>query len=224
MAPVGVGHDRRMESLDFASSFITLFALLGPQKVLLSFAQVTQHQDVRTSRQVAILTTCAAVFIGALCAWTAPWLTDFFHISAESMELGGGVIFFVYAIGLVLGLHLGLQLGEDGEADTTHPITSGFRELLLPYVVSPLAVTAVLVEALSQDNWGWRSTVVGAFAAVAVINAVCMILLAPVIQRAHATLLEVLSRLLGLLLAAVGVELFLLGLGGLGVLPNTAGH
>jgi multiple antibiotic resistance protein len=213
-----------METLDFASAFVTFIALLGPQKVLLSFAQVTQHQDVGTSRQVAIITTCAAVFIGALCAWTAPWLTDFFHISAESMELGGGLIFFIYAIGLVLGLHLGLQLGEAGEADTAHPIVSGFRELLLPYVVSPLAVTAVLVEALSQDNWNWRSTVVGAFAAVAAINAICMILLAPVIKRTHVTILEVLSRLLGLLLAAVGVELFLLGLNGLGLLPKTAGH
>ena len=42
-------------------------------------------------------------------------------------------------------------------------------------------------------------------------------MLAPLLRLTHQTSLEVLSRLLGLLLAAVGVELFLNGLGGLGV-------
>ncbi|MBV9858046.1 MAG: MarC family protein [Streptosporangiaceae bacterium] len=215
-----------MENLDLASTFVLFFALLGPQKVLLSFAHVTQHQDPRTSRRVAVTATCAAIFTGALCAWTAPWLTGFFHIGVESVELAGGIVFFVYAVGLVLGLHLGLELDQEreGEADPLHPVVSGFRELLLPFVVSPLAVTAVLVEALYRGTWGWRSTVVGAFAAVAVINLTCMLLLAPVVRRAHTTALEVLSRLLGMLLAAVGVELFLLGLSGLGVLHAKSGH
>ncbi|MBV9381527.1 MAG: hypothetical protein JO242_12755, partial [Streptosporangiaceae bacterium] len=59
-----------MENLDLASTFVLFFALLGPQKVLLSFAHVTQHQDPRTSRRVAVTATCAAIFTGALCAWT----------------------------------------------------------------------------------------------------------------------------------------------------------
>ena len=40
----------------------------------------------------------------------------------------------------------------------------------------------------------------------------------PLLRRTDDTILEVLSRLLGILLAAVGVQLFLTGLTGLGVI------
>jgi multiple antibiotic resistance protein len=211
-----------MESLDVAGVFVTFLALFGPQKVLLSFIYATRDHDARVGRRVAIATSCAAAFVGALCAFTAPWLTGFFHISAASLQLAGGIVFFAYAFGLVFGLHFGSdEHNEDGSGDS---FASGFRELLLPYVVSPLAVTADLVEALNQDTWEWRSVVAGVFAAVALINAVCMVVLAPLVRRANPTVLEVLSRLLGLLLVALGVEIFLMGLHGLGLLPGTTGH
>lgn len=215
-----------MDSLDVATTFITFFALLGPQKVLLSFAPVAQHQDTQTVRRVAVVSTLAAVAVGVLCAGTAPWLTEFFHIGRPSLDLAGGLIFLIYAIGLVLGLHLGLELDHDDEtsADPIHPIVSGFRVLLLPFVVSPLGVTAVLAESLTGNTWGWRASVAGAYAAVAVINALSMVVLAPVMRRAHAIALEVLSRLLGMLLAAVGMELILQGIGALGVLLGLTGH
>jgi small neutral amino acid transporter SnatA (MarC family) len=47
------------------------------------------------------------------------------------------------------------------------------------------------------------------------------VIFAPVPRRTHQSLLEVLSRLLGIVLAAVGVQLFLKGLTALGVLHAT---
>jgi multiple antibiotic resistance protein len=90
--------------------------------------------------------------------------------------------------------------------------------MLLPFVVSPLAVAADLEESLSAHSWGGRWVVAGAFALVALIDMVCALVFAPLLRRTHESLLEVLSRLLGILLAAVGVQLFLSGLVTLGVL------
>ncbi len=99
-----------------------------------------------------------------------------------------------------------------------HPLTSGFRAMLLPFVVSPLAVAAALQDSMVAGDWEGRWTVALAFAIVAVIDAACAIVFAPLLRRTHETVLEVLSRLLGILLAAVGVQLFLDGLITLGVL------
>ena len=65
------------------------------------------------------------------------------------------------------------------------------------------------------------AAVAGAFALVALIDLLCAVIFAPVLRRTHESLLEVLSRLLGILLAAVGVQLFLEGLTALGVLHAT---
>jgi small neutral amino acid transporter SnatA (MarC family) len=222
-----------MASLNLADMVVTFLAFLGPQKVLLAFARLARTLDPRSLRIVAVAAAVTAACIGVVCAFTAPWLAKFFHISTPALELASGAVFFVYAIGLVLGIHfdpadvshLTPSADEEGdeEAGSRHPVISGFRTVLLPFVVSPLAVAAVLEESLDAKGWGARGTVAAAFALVAVIDAVAAVVLAPLLRRTHESILEVLSRLLGLLLAAVGAQLFLNGLTALGVLHGT-GH
>jgi multiple antibiotic resistance protein len=213
-----------MASLNLADTFVTFLALAGPQKVLLSFAQLSRTLDVRSLRLVAVATAVTAAVVGTLCALTAPWLATFFHISTAALALASAIVFFIYAVGLVLGIHFdhseplaeALPDGE-GVADPTHPLRTGFRMMLLPFVVSPLAIAADLEVSLSASDWGARWVVAGAFALVALVDALCAVIFAPVLRRTHESILEVLSRLLGILLAAVGVQLFLHGLETLGV-------
>jgi multiple antibiotic resistance protein len=215
-----------MASLNLADTVVTFLAFVGPQKVLLGFAQIARTLDARRLRIVAAATTLAAIWVGAACALTAPWVADFFHITTPSVELAAGVVFFVYAMGLVFGIHFDpaerthAPEPDGGEADAPdplHPFTSAFRAMLLPFVVSPLAVAAALQMSLAAPSWGDRWIVVAALAVVAIIDGVSAVLFAPLLGRAHETVLEMLSRLLGILLAAVGVQLFLLGLADLGV-------
>jgi multiple antibiotic resistance protein len=174
-----------------------------------------------------------AAIVGAGCTLAAPWLATFFHISTASIELAAGLVFFGYAMATVLGLHFDLSVDVPGvdegaheaaDADPVHPLTSGLRELLLPFVVSPLAIAAALTESLATHTWGGRWTVAGAFVLVVLIDMLSAWVFAPLLGRAHEIVLEVLSRLLGVLLAAVGVELFLDGLTILGVLHGHPAH
>ncbi|MFF2778655.1 MarC family protein [Streptomyces sp. NPDC058052] len=197
----------------FSAAFITFFSVVGPPKVLLSFAGLAQVHPIRQLRTIALLSSGAAVLVGLVAGITAPWLLDLFHISTPALQLAGGVIFFIYAVGLVLGVHL----GSDGTHQDTPDTVSGLRELLMPYVVSPLAMTAVLIEAAAREGVGWRATAVGAYVTVIALDLVCVLLLARLLRRTHHGTIELFGRLLGLLLAAVGVDLFLDGLSELGV-------
>jgi len=222
-----------MEALNLVDTFVLFLAVLGPQKVLLAFARLSRTLDARTVRVVAAVAAFGTACVGAVCALTAPWLAALFHISRASVELAAGLVFFGYAVGMVFGLHFDLAAdvpaveGDEHQAsgaDPLHPLTSGLRELLLPFVVSPLAVGAALEESLTVQTWGDRWIEVGAFALVALIDMLFAWAVAPLLGRAHEIVLEILSRLLGVLLAAVGVELFLQGLAVLGVLPNHPTH
>ncbi|MFB7586717.1 MarC family protein [Streptomyces sp. NPDC056169] len=202
-----------MHALSFSTAFIAFFSVVGPPKVLLSFAGLAQIHSARQLRSIALVSSGLAVLVGVGTGITAPWLLDLFHISTPALMLAGGVIFFLYALGLVLGLHIGPVSVHQDAPD----LVSGVRELLTPYVVSPLAMTAILIGGASGDSFGWRSTVVLAYAAVIALDLACVLLLAGVLRRAKGTTIELLGRLLGLLLAAVGVDLVLNGLAELGV-------
>ncbi|WP_370151360.1 MarC family protein [Streptacidiphilus sp. EB129] len=213
-----------MYALNLNGAFITFFAVVGPPKVLLSFAHLSRTSTPREYTRIALTGSGIAAIVGIFVAYSAKLLTKFFHISYQSLQLAGGTVFFIYAVALVMGIHLGGGEAEvEAEGDEPlRPVTEGIRELMLPFVVSPLAMTAVLVESLNKDSWTWWTTVAGAYLAVIAIDCVCVLVLARLMKHTHATTLEVLSRLLGLLLAAVGVELVLQGLGDLGLLPLQA--
>ncbi|MEU9293401.1 MULTISPECIES: MarC family protein [unclassified Streptomyces] len=202
-----------MNAFTFSAAFITFFSVVGPPKVLLAFGGLAQVHPDRQLRTIALIASGAAVLVGLVTGITAPWLLDVFHISTPALQLAGGVIFFIYAVGLVLGLHLGSTTTHQDTPD----LASGVRELLMPYVVSPLAMTAVLIEAAARDSFSWRSTVVGAYVSVIALDVICVLLLARILRRTHHATIELLGRLLGLLLAAVGVDLVLDGLADLGV-------
>jgi multiple antibiotic resistance protein len=219
-----------MTSLNLADMLALFLSVIGPQKVLLSFARIAQVLDARSVRLVAVFAAVASAGIGFVCALTAPWLATFFHFSTAALELAGGAAFFTYALALVFGIHIDLAdpahepasgAYDAAEVDPDHPVSSGVRTLLLPWVVSPLAVAAVLEESLLAGSWGARWEVAGAFALIAVLNAVMGIALGPLLGRTHDNVLEVFSRLLGILLAAVGVQLFLTGLTTLGVIQSS---
>ena len=222
-----------MTSLNLADVLALFLSVIGPQKVLLSFARVAQTLDAPSVRLVAVIGAAASAGIGFACALSAPWLATFFHISTAALELAAGVAFFVYALALVFGIHIDLADpahepsssgagsragGAVAEADPEHPVSSGVRTLLLPWVVSPLAVAAVLEESLLARSWVDRWEVAAAFALIAILNAVTGIVFGPLLGRTHDNVLEVFSRLLGILLAAVGAQLFLVGLATLGVI------
>ena len=214
-----------MGSLNFVDTFVTFLALLGPQKILLSFDEASHHLSPHEYRVLAVVSSIAAGGVGVLCALTAPWLTKFFHVSYQAIELAGGSIFFIYAVTLMFGLHLTDDVirEPDDAGPAVHPVARGFSALVLPYIVTPLGLTAVLVEALSGAGWHWRAVVAASYVAVAALDLVCVLMLGPIVRRLHPSLREVLSRLLGLLLAGVGAQLFLLGLAGIGVLPHYNG-
>ncbi|MFE0131800.1 MarC family protein [Streptomyces sp. NPDC059037] len=202
-----------MNALSYSAAFITFFSVVGPPKVLLAFGGLAHNHQVTELRKIALVSSAAAVLVGLVAGITAPWLLDLFHISTPALQLAGGLIFFIYAVGLVLGIHL----GSDGSDQDASDLVSGVRQLLMPYIVSPLAMTAVLIEAAARDSWSWRSTVVGAYVTVIAIDLVCVIILARLMRGTHHATVELFGRLLGLLLAAVGVDLVLDGLLALGV-------
>jgi multiple antibiotic resistance protein len=209
-----------MDELAAITVFVTFFAVVGPPKILIAFAHLSRERTPAEMRRLTLVSSLVAAAVGVVIAYSADLLTSFFHVSDQALFLAGGVIFFVYAVALVLGTHLGGGPVEDEEDSS---LVSGLRELLLPYIVSPLAVTAELVESLDEDTWSWRTTVALMYLAVLVVDFLCIVVLIPLLPRIHVTALEVLSRVLGLLLAAVGVEVFLHGLEALGVHMAPAG-
>jgi small neutral amino acid transporter SnatA (MarC family) len=191
-----VGH------LDLWDAFAVLISVAGPPKVALSFARLAGEHTAAEMRIMALRATMAAMLCGALVALIADPLLALFHIGHPAIMIAGGAIFFVYALRLVMHGHVEVAGGRG----------DGFTALLLPYIASPLALTSVIVLSALKGGWGWSAAIAVAYLCVAAVNLVVLLGLTLVVHRLPGTWVEVAGRVLGLLLAGVGVELLFDGL------------
>lgn len=200
------------ESSTLGDSFIAFLAVVGPPKVLLSFTQLARPRSPRELVRLAVVATLSAAAVGVVLDYSAPAVLALFHIGAGAVELAGGLIFLLYAIGLVLGIRL-----SPGESHESASLVDGLRDLMVPFVAGPLSLAAVLLYAIENPGWSWRTGVAGTFLAVLAIDLACVLALAGVLRRMHRTVVDVVARLLGLLLAALSVQVLLDALADLGV-------
>ncbi|MFD0572734.1 hypothetical protein ACFQ0T_30300 [Kitasatospora gansuensis] len=79
-----------MHDFDLTSTFVTLFAVVGPPKVLLAFAQLARTRSHRELVQLTLVATGLAAVVGVAVEYSAAFLTTFFHIDDWSLQLAAG--------------------------------------------------------------------------------------------------------------------------------------
>lgn len=200
------------EKLTLGDSFIAFLAVVGPPKVLLAFTQLAHPRSPRELVRLAVVATLSAAVVGVVLDYGAPGVLALFHIGSGAVQVAAGVIFFIYAIGLVLGNRL-----SSADEHESAGLVDGLRDLMVPFIAGPLVLAAVLLYAIENPGWGWRTGVAGTYLAVLAIDLGCVLVLAGVLRRIHRTVVDVLARLLGLLLAALSVQVLLDALTGFGV-------
>jgi len=186
-----------MSAMSFVDAFSVLIAVVGPPKILLAFVNDTEGADARGRRRVALTATAIAAATGLFVVVAGRLLIHLFHISAGALLLAGGVILFVHALDLVLG-H---QKEHDGDG----------RELAGVYYANPVAVAYLflIAEASSLPE---TFVLAGAYLTVLAVDLAALAALGLLQRFVKMTYAWVLARILGVLLAALGVDLVITGL------------
>lgn len=190
-----------MAGMSFVEAFSILIAVVGPPKILLAFLVDTEDADARTRWRVALTSTAIALVVGLFVVVAGKLLIKVFHISDGSLLLASGVILFVHALNLVLGR----------KQEPEHDETGGTHELATAYFANPIALAYLF---LLSDSKSAEVTFVlaGAFTAVIALDLAAIAVLGIVSRYVKMTYAWVLVRVLGVLLAALGVDQIINGL------------
>ena len=194
--------------LDFAiSALLTLLVVVDPVGLVPTFLAVTEDLPRAARRSVAIR---ASIIAGAILIGTAligDWLLHTLSISLPAFRIAGGLLLFSIASEMVFGVRLRRESREAEEAVEEHVRNIAAFPLAIPLLAGPGAITAtVLLAGRANGNLMLIAVLIGV---VALVAAACFVafLFAERIGRAIGlTGNIVLSRLLGVLLAALAVQ------------------
>lgn len=200
-------------------AFTTFFATIGPADVAALFAALTTKNTGAERRAMALKGTLIAAFVLLLFAFFGEAALRLFGITLPALRVAGGVLLFLIAIDLVFARPSGgtTTTSEENEEAAAKPDISVFP-LATPLIAGPGAIGAVIL--LVADAEGDRVKFMAVMAALAAVLLLTFVLLLAAVQLQRligVTGLHVISRVVGVLLAALAVQFIFDGLGASGL-------
>jgi multiple antibiotic resistance protein len=193
-------------------TFVTLTVLMDPIGLAPVFVAFTRGLAPALRRRAAVRATLAAGGLVLGFALFGGVVLDYLHVSVESLSIAGGLLLLLVALEMLRGQDYpeGEDGGQQGVAQDVALVP-----LATPLLAGPGAIATVIVLSRKYDEGGQRiSVIVGIVGALLVVGLVLLAAdrLAGMLPEA---LVQFLTRVLGLLLSAIAVQLVVDGVRGL---------
>jgi multiple antibiotic resistance protein len=201
--------------MDF-KPLITLLAIVNPLAIVPFFIHYTQGFS-RAQRQRTIWVSSFSAFVViAASALLGLQILEFFGISLASFQVGGGLLLLTAALSMLNAQPAEARANadevHDAEAKAAMAASMSVVPLTIPLLTGPATMSSVVIYAEKAKNFAQLGTLVGYGVVIALATALCFSLATPIARILGKTGINVMTRLMGLILAALAVEVMADGL------------
>ncbi len=190
-------------------TFGSLFAIVDPFAAIPTFLALTASDTPRQRRQIArtACITCAGIM--ALFALTGPTIFRLFGITLSAFQVAGGLVLLLSSLDMVRAQKSPLKETPEEIAEGMDKHDIAITPLAVPLLAGPGAITTSIVMAGRATTLAHKAVFFALIALVALLSYWTLIIAAESAKRLSSTLLNIITRLMGLLLAAIGVQFIL---------------
>ena len=201
--------------MDF-KPLITLLAIVNPLACVPFFIHYTEGFS-RAQRQRTILVSSLTVFIViAASALLGLQILEFFGISLASFQVGGGMLLLTSALSMLNAQPAEARANadevQDAEAKAAVGASIAVVPLAIPLLTGPATMSTVVIYAEKAKTLLQLGSLVGYGVVIALATVLCFSMSAPIARVLGKTGINVMTRLMGLILAALAVEVMTDGL------------
>jgi len=190
----------------YAKVLTALFVIANPVGAVPVFITLTSRYGVSGKRRTASVTAVTVFVVLVSAAACGDRLLHFFGISVASFRVGGGILILLMAMGMLgtnpSSAHYTPEEAEEASGKESVAVVP----LAVPLVAGPGAISTVIIYANHTATWLDAVVLLVATVFVAVSVWVALRLADPISRILGGTGIKVVTRLMGLILAAVAVE------------------
>jgi len=195
--------------------FVLLFVVVEPVTLVPVFAGLTEGASERYKRKMSLKAVLVSGIVLALFALGGSWFIDMMGISIDAFRIAGGVMLFLIALEMVFARESGTKITSEEKTEVQQRADISVFPLAFPFIAGPGALATVLLTfgTLKPD----ALLTLGLLAVIATILLItlALLLLTPLVNRVMGvTGAHVVSRLAGVVLAALAVQFMVDGLKG----------
>ncbi|WP_298906785.1 MarC family protein [uncultured Aliiroseovarius sp.] len=200
----------------FVPSFVTLFVVMDPIGISPLFMALTQGMSAAKRRAVAIRACLIAGVLLTLFAFLGEGVLGFLGISMPAFRIAGGILLLLTALDMLFERRTQRRKDQSEEAESDDD--PSVFPLAMPLIAGPGSIATVILLAGQGDGLAGVGLALVVMSLVLVI-AFVLFNAAPLLERLlRETGIKVVTRLLGMLLAALAVQFVLEGLRDFGLM------
>jgi multiple antibiotic resistance protein len=206
--------------LGFAlTALASVLFVVDPPGALPAYLAMTEGDEPAKRRRTAAKAAMAATAVLVAFAGGGHGLFQVLGLTMPAFQIAGGLILFLVALDMIRAQ----RPTKEGPTEVSEGMVKediAITPLAVPLLAGPAALSTVAT--LMSQAHGWEEEL-AVFLAVGVTGAVSyltLLLAEPLIRLLGRTGIQVLSRLLGLVLAGIAVQFVLNGLRAVGVVPG----
>lgn len=201
----------------YLTAFVTLFVVIDPIGLAPIFIALTPGQSGAERRRIGARSLVIAAVLLTLFGLTGDAILSAIGISISAFRIAGGLLLFLTALDMLFERRTERREGQaDGDQPSHDP---SVFPLAMPLLAGPGALATMIL--LVGENQG-VAHVVMVHLMMLIVLGICMVLFAlatPLARALGRTGVMVVTRLLGMLLAALSVQFVIDGLKGSGLYP-----
>ena len=197
---------------EYLKFFVALLAIVNPMGTIPIFINMTANQDKATRNKNG---TMASVSMGAILLvvlFSGETILRFFGISEGSFRVGGGILILLMAISMLNAKMSNVKQTKEEEIDSADRESVAVVPLGTPLLAGPGAISTVILYAQRYTSTAHYLYLFGVILLLICFTAL-LFRLAPAISKLIGkTGINIVTRLMGLIMAAMGVEFIANGL------------
>ena len=207
-----------MPIAELITAFATLFVVIDPIGLMPLFVALTAGMTPAQRRAIALRSCIVAAGLLTLFGLLGDAVLDFIGISMPAFRIAGGILLFLTALDMLFERRTARRKGQ-AEDDGPGEDPSVFP-LAMPLIAGPGAMATMILLAGAPET-SWTDSLAIHLVMLAVIAVVfAFFLAAGLLERALGpTGINVITRLLGMLLAALSVQFVIDGIRATGLTP-----
>ena len=182
--------------------FVTLWVTVDPIGTVPLYLSVTKDMSTAARKRAAMRATIIAFFLLAGFLYLGQYLLEVMRIELLSFQIAGGIVLFLFALTMIFEK----TSGQAAPSDEGHDVA--VFPLAMPSIATPGALLSVVVLTDNNTHNFLQETITCAVMVLVLVVTLIFMLLSDriigLIGRAGA---NVLSRVMGMILAAVAVQM-----------------
>ena len=206
--------------VEIGKLLVAFLVLINPFSALSIYLDLTQNHSTKEKRRIARTAALAVFIVIVVFALSGGILLKVLGISVGSFQVGGGILVLLIAISLMNGNDNPAKPKIDPNSEEHHHAQQVRRNekaiavvpIAIPITIGPGGISTVIIYSSAAKNYSDIALIIISGFLVSLICYFILVVAGRISKRLGTTGLTILNRIMGMMLAAISVEIIVAGL------------